>query len=167
LDVHADAEQVRLPAAAHTRRLGETLGAFLQPGDCIALFGPIGAGKTTLVQGLAVGVGSERRATSPSFVLVHQYQGRPTLLHADLYRLQDGVEFEDLGLAEMAESEGAALAIEWCERCVEALPADRLEIHLTHTPTGRDGELRGVGCRGARLLRQAVASDCLGELWVH
>lgn len=141
-----------LPAPRDTLQLGQALGRCLEAGDCVALFGPVGAGKTTLVQGMAEGTGSTEHATSPSFVLVHRYSGTPNLLHADLYRIERASEFEDLALEELAEAEGAAMAIEWCERCPGSLPAVRLEVHMSYAAEGRRVLPRAVGLRAEALL---------------
>ncbi len=146
------ASPVWLPALPDTLQFGQALGRCLEAGDCVALFGPVGAGKTTLVQGMAEGIGSLEPATSPSFVLVHRYAGTPNLLHADLYRIERESEYEDLALEEMAEADGAALAIEWCERCPGSLPADRLEVRISYVGQGRQALPRATGTRAAALL---------------
>lgn len=113
-----------------TRRLGVRLGALLQPGDLICLSGDLGAGKTTLVQGVAQGWGSLDNVSSPTFVLVNEYR-RPNgdcLFHLDAYRMANWQEAEDLDLDRMAEN--GPLVIEWPERIKEALSADRLWINL-------------------------------------
>ena len=147
-----DCMALDLRSVEETIRLGRALGARLISGDYVALFGPIGAGKTTVVRGMTEGTGSPILATSPSFVLVHQYPGDPILLHADLYRLTDAREVEDLGIAEQAFELGAAIAVEWPERCPEGLPADRLEVHLGFANGGRTAEVRALGERANRLL---------------
>ncbi len=118
-----------------TRRLGEKLGARLKPGDLVLLFGDLGAGKTTFVQGLARGLGvpPETYVSSPSFALVHEYQGRIPLYHVDLYRLSPE-ETEDLGLAELL-SQGA-MVIEWAERLAENLPV-RFKVFLRYLSEGK------------------------------
>jgi tRNA threonylcarbamoyladenosine biosynthesis protein TsaE len=113
-----------------TRRLGMRLGALLQPGDLVCLSGDLGAGKTTLVQGIAQGWGSTDSVSSPTFVLVNQYR-KPdgvSLYHLDAYRLQNAIEAEDLDLDLMIES--GALVIEWPERILPALQEDRLWVTL-------------------------------------
>ena len=113
-----------------TRRMGVRLGSLLQPGDLICLSGDLGAGKTTLVQGIAQGWGTLDNVSSPTFVLVNEYR-RPDgrcLYHLDAYRLANWLEAEDLDLERMLES--GPLVIEWPERIKEVLAPDRLWVSL-------------------------------------
>jgi tRNA threonylcarbamoyladenosine biosynthesis protein TsaE len=115
-----------------TRRLGIRLGALIRPGDLICLSGDLGAGKTTLVQGMVQGFGSLDAVSSPTFVIVNQYR-RPdgvVLSHLDAYRLQNAYEGEDLDLYLMLER--GALVVEWPERIDAALPVDRLWVKLRY-----------------------------------
>ena len=133
-----------------TERLGEALAPSLAPGDVILLDGPLGAGKTRLVAGLARGLGCRSRVRSPSFTLVNEYEGRLPLVHLDLYRLA-GPEAEELGLDERLER--GVLAVEWGERlpqhlCQQAL-ALRFEIA---SATERRIHASGEGARGCQLL---------------
>ncbi|MCS6913434.1 MAG: tRNA (adenosine(37)-N6)-threonylcarbamoyltransferase complex ATPase subunit type 1 TsaE [Myxococcales bacterium] len=150
---------LHLPDVAATRRLGRTLGRLLQPGDVLGLDGPLGAGKTSLVQGLARGLGVPARVpvTSPTFTLLCEYQGRMPLYHADLYRLREAAELGELGLWEAAEA-GGVLVVEWLARFPEAAPPERLQIELAFPPSGpgRQAHLTGRGRRAAELL-QALA----------
>ena len=117
-------------SAVQTRRLGIRLGALLRVGDLVCLSGELGAGKTTLVQGIAQGWGSLDSVFSPTFVLCNQYR-RPdgTLLHhLDAYRLNSAAEGEDLDLDLMIET--GALVVEWAERIQTVLPAEYLSIKL-------------------------------------
>ena len=109
------------------RRLGERLG----PGDVVALSGPLGAGKTTLTKGLAdgLGVAEPRWVTSPTFVLVHEYEGRVPVYHIDAYRLRGPADAEAMGADEMFFGEGVAI-VEWSERIAAALPDERLDIAM-------------------------------------
>ncbi|HSO27287.1 MAG TPA: tRNA (adenosine(37)-N6)-threonylcarbamoyltransferase complex ATPase subunit type 1 TsaE [Anaerolineales bacterium] len=119
-------------SAEQTRRVGMRLGAFLQPGDVVALQGDLGAGKTTLVQGVAHGWGSLDQASSPTFVLVNVYR-RPDghrLYHLDAYRLANTAEAWDLDLEHML-SDGP-LVVEWANRIQGALPAENLWIRLRY-----------------------------------
>lgn len=116
-------------SAEQTRRAGIRLGALLEAGDLVCLIGDLGAGKTTLVQGLSAGWGSLDAATSPTFVLVNVYR-RPggRLFHLDAYRLSGAAEAEDLDLDALLE--GGPLVIEWADRIQEALPPERLWVTL-------------------------------------
>jgi len=143
-----------------TRRLGIRLGKFLLPGDLICLQGELGAGKTTLVQGMAQGWGSTDPVSSPTFVLVNVYR-RPAsgqLFHLDAYRLEGAAEAEELDLAGLL-LEGA-LVVEWPERIAPVLPADRLWAQLEYeSEEHRAMRFVAGGSRHQRLLeslQQAV-----------
>ena len=117
-----------------TLSLGRKLASRLGPGDCVALVGQLGAGKTVLVRGIAAGLGLEdqRLVASPTFVLVHEYPANVPVFHLDLYRLSaPQEELVDLGIDEML-SEGVVL-IEWADRAGQALPSPhwQVEIELT------------------------------------
>lgn len=113
-----------------TRRLGARLGELLKPGDLICLSGELGAGKTTMVQGIAQGWGSTDRVTSPTFVLVNQYSRTDgqELNHLDAYRLQNALEAEDLDPEFMLEK--GALVVEWADRISTALPNEKLDVQM-------------------------------------
>jgi tRNA threonylcarbamoyladenosine biosynthesis protein TsaE len=113
-----------------TRRLGFRLGALLRASDILCLSGDLGAGKTTLVQGLGQGWGSLDQVSSPTFVLVNEYR-RPDgscMFHLDAYRLGSAWEAEDLDLDRMLES--GPLVVEWPERIKTVLPENNLWINL-------------------------------------
>jgi tRNA threonylcarbamoyladenosine biosynthesis protein TsaE len=123
---------LRLPTPAATAALGRRLGESARPGDVITLGGSLGAGKTTLTQaiGLGLGVPESCYITSPTFSLLHEYQGRMVLYHLDLYRLSgQEEELEELGLVDYLYGEGLAV-IEWAERLGNLMPAERLHITL-------------------------------------
>ncbi|MDR8408766.1 tRNA (adenosine(37)-N6)-threonylcarbamoyltransferase complex ATPase subunit type 1 TsaE [Nonomuraea sp. NPDC005501] len=132
------------------RAYGARLAARLRPGDLVVLSGPLGAGKTTLVQGIAEGLKVRGPITSPTFVIarVHPSLGQgPPLVHADAYRLGGDLEVDDLDLD--ASLEDSVTVVEWGEGLVEGLSEDRLEIHIDRE-TGDDARLvtlRGVGAR--------------------
>ncbi len=114
-----------------TRRLGMRLGALLKPGMVVGLIGDLGAGKTTLVQGIAAGWGALDPVTSPTFILLNVYR-RPdgqNLYHLDAYRLQSPNEAWDLDLPSAWDS--GPLVVEWADRIADVLPPDRLDIRLT------------------------------------
>jgi tRNA threonylcarbamoyladenosine biosynthesis protein TsaE len=113
-----------------TRRVGMRLGALLRPGDVICLTGDLGAGKTTLVQGLAVGWGSLDPVSSPTFMLVNVYRkvDKTLLYHLDAYRLNGPLDALDLDI-DMMMDEGS-LVVEWADRIEAALPVERLWVSL-------------------------------------
>jgi tRNA threonylcarbamoyladenosine biosynthesis protein TsaE len=116
----------------HTDRLGQVLGRALRGGETIALYGPLGAGKTAFVRGIAQGLGaSPTVVTSPTFVVIHEYQGRLPLAHMDLYRIRTPRELESTGLTEYFSGQ-TVTAIEWADKGLALLPHDRIEITLSH-----------------------------------
>lgn len=129
-----------------TVELGRQLAGRLGRGDCVALVGDLGAGKTALARGLALGLGlaDPRRVSSPTFVLVQEYACRVPVYHIDLYRLADAArELPSLGLAEMLQA--GIVLIEWADRAADALPKPRWEIRLAHTgPRSRKVEMRRI-----------------------
>jgi tRNA threonylcarbamoyladenosine biosynthesis protein TsaE len=117
-----------------TQAFGRHFAERLSVGDCVALVGGLGAGKTALTRGIAAGLGLEdtRLVSSPTYVLVQEYIGKMPIFHLDLYRMVDpGAELADLGLEEMLE-EGVTL-IEWSDRAETALPTNRWEITIEIT----------------------------------
>ena len=114
-----------------TRDLGAVIGSLAEGGDVYLLSGNLGTGKTCLTQGIAFGLGIKEYACSPSFMIAREYQGRLTLYHLDLYRLDRIEEIVDLGIDEYFK-EDAVCAIEWAEKGAGALPVDSLVIELEH-----------------------------------
>lgn len=103
----------KIPTIEDTREAARFVAARLQTGDCIALEGEMGAGKTTFVRALAEALGCRQEATSPTFALANRYDGTITLWHLDLYRLRSEEELEDIGIEEYAWPEEGATVIEW------------------------------------------------------
>ena len=115
-----------------TWRIGELLGALLGPGDIVCLYGDLGAGKTSLSYGIALGLGvKEQYITSPTFTFVNEYEGRVPFYHIDLYRLKDPGELENIGFEEYLGSDGVTV-IEWAERAEDELPEERLSVYLNY-----------------------------------
>lgn len=143
----------RLADADAMRALGASLGRLVEPGDAVALIGDLGAGKTVFVQGLAAGLGYDRPVTSPTFTLIHVYEGgRTTLFHADLYRLERAAELEDVGLDDVFRQEGVAV-VEWADRFPGVMPGDHVEVRLEIvSATERKLTARGLGERSAVLV---------------
>jgi tRNA threonylcarbamoyladenosine biosynthesis protein TsaE len=115
-----------------TERIGSLVGTLLIPGDVIALTGELGSGKTTLVRGLAQGMGfSGEEVVSPSFTLVNEYDGPLPLFHIDLYRLRNAGELHEIGYEEYITEAGVAV-IEWADRVLDAIPHESLWITLRY-----------------------------------
>jgi tRNA threonylcarbamoyladenosine biosynthesis protein TsaE len=147
----------RTAAVEETERWGEALAPAVKPGDVIALIGPLGAGKTRFVAGLARGIAAAARVRSPTYTLVNEYPGRVPLIHLDLYRVSPA-EVEELGLDEYLER--GVLVAEWGEK----LPAARRAEALTLTfaivsESERTIAADAQGGRGAELLAAWRALD--------
>jgi tRNA threonylcarbamoyladenosine biosynthesis protein TsaE len=126
-------------APEDTEALAERLARGLQPGDRIDLRGRLGSGKTTFVRGLARGLGLDPNLVhSPTFTRVHRYRGPVTLVHADLYRVESEMQYEELGL-EAEEEASSIFVVEWGERLPPGSPAPtlRVEIEITGDLTRR------------------------------
>lgn len=113
-----------------TFAIGETLGRSLRGGETLLLSGDLGAGKTVFARGVAAGLGiNPRDVASPTFILVDKHEGRLTLFHADLYRLENETDMLELGLEEFASS-GAVVVVEWGERLPAAAREEAIEVRI-------------------------------------
>jgi tRNA threonylcarbamoyladenosine biosynthesis protein TsaE len=120
---------------------GEALGRVLEPGELVTFEGELGAGKTTLIQAVARGLGVTTPATSPTYALVHRYQGsRGPVFHLDCFRLRSPEEAADLDWEGLV-SEGDAILVEWPERAGAWIPKPTRRFRLTHLP---DPSRRGL-----------------------
>jgi len=118
---------------ADTTRFGQLLARALSPGDVVALQGQLGAGKTRLVQAIAAELGCDHAfVVSPTFTLIHEYDGQLPIYHVDAYRLKDSDEFLDMGGGELLNGEGVCL-IEWADRIRDLMPMDHLRIEIEVT----------------------------------
>jgi tRNA threonylcarbamoyladenosine biosynthesis protein TsaE len=129
---------VTLDSELETTRLGHALAAVVEPGVVIGLVGPLGAGKTRLARAISEALDVDPAAiTSPTFVLIHEYEGRLPVYHFDAYRLESPRAFEDLGVADYWAGLGVCL-VEWADRVRSSLPDDCWMVTLEHTgPTAR------------------------------
>ena len=135
---------VSVPAPSDMESLGRRLAAALQPGDIVLLNGSLGAGKTLLVSGIAQALGVEARVTSPSFLVVKQYEGLLPIVHADVYRLGSTAEFTDLELID--EAEDGVLLIEWGDAIRPALPEEIINVEIEVNDDGsRSVAISGEG----------------------
>ena len=151
---------IEVATAAGMQALGRRLAGLLRAGDLVVLSGPLGAGKTTLVQGIGEGLGVRGPVTSPTFVIARVHPALadgPGLVHADAYRLGSVAEVDDLDLD--ASLDGCVTVVEWGEGLVEGLAADRLEVSITMSPGGPAVEGRAAETRW-------VSLTGIGDRWV-
>ena len=123
------ATELQSASPEETERAGERLAARLRPGSVVALVGDLGAGKTCFIRGLARGLGVSQIVSSPTFVLVNQYQGRLPVFHVDAYRTESLAELLDLGLEEYIDGDGVTV-VEWADKLRALLPAKTIWVHL-------------------------------------
>jgi tRNA threonylcarbamoyladenosine biosynthesis protein TsaE len=161
-DAHQSTMTLLSASVEQTVAIGRIIGGVLRQGDVIALSGPLGAGKTQLVRGMADGVGTDPRlVASPTYVLMHEYTGRLTLVHIDAYRLQGLSDLESIGWTDELLDESATV-IEWADRIAPELPADCLTITLNHVDDNtRQLTLQFCHAWGERLshLRESVSTQ--------
>jgi tRNA threonylcarbamoyladenosine biosynthesis protein TsaE len=156
--------ELEVPTAARMRELGRRLAGLLRAGDLVVVTGPLGAGKTTLVQGIGQGLDVRGPVTSPTFVIarVHPSLGAgPALVHADAYRLGSRAEVDDLDLD--TDLDTSVTVVEWGEGLVEDLAAGHLEIEIAMTPVtapaGAADEPRTVRLTGRGRRWEAAAES--------
>lgn len=138
-----------------TERIGELLGALLSRGDIVALAGELGTGKTTLVKGIAQGMGIEgAEVASPSFTLINEYEGPFSLFHIDLYRLDDERELVGIDYDEYIKGDGVTI-IEWADRIPQAVPRESLWIQLRYLDAERrEIVFQGHGDRSEKIVEE-------------
>jgi tRNA threonylcarbamoyladenosine biosynthesis protein TsaE len=157
---------VTVPDAAATRALGEALAGVLRAGDLVLLSGPLGAGKTTLTQGIGAGLGVRGQVASPTFIIarVHPALGEgPDLVHVDAYRLASLQEVDALDLDTSLED--SVTVVEWGEGKVEALAEDRLEVEVRRPRGGADGAADPEDLAGAS--PREVRVTAVGDRWAE
>jgi tRNA threonylcarbamoyladenosine biosynthesis protein TsaE len=159
---------IEVATADDMRALGQRLAALLRPGDLVVLSGPLGAGKTTLVQGIGQGLNVRGPVTSPTFVIARVHPslgGGPVLVHADAYRLASPAEVDDLDLD--ADIGSSVTVVEWGEGLVEGLAADRLEVTIAITAAAAgSGSGSGAGGGGGTADdSRTVRLSGVGERW--
>jgi tRNA threonylcarbamoyladenosine biosynthesis protein TsaE len=126
-----------------TVALGRTLSLHLRAGDVVAFYGDLGAGKTTMIKGVAAGLGVAEVVKSPSFVIVTEYAGKLPVYHVDLYRLNENSDFESIGLDSYLDGDGVCL-IEWAERAEKVLPDKAIRVRMSVEDSGRRIEITGL-----------------------
>jgi tRNA threonylcarbamoyladenosine biosynthesis protein TsaE len=156
---------VPLPTRRATIRLARALAKALEPGDLLILSGDLGAGKTFFTRALsrALGVPSREPITSPTFTLMHEYEARVPITHADLYRVGDEDELLHLGLRNR-RGEGSVLIVEWGEPFEGALGGDALHLTFDLDPAGsRKARIQASGKRSSLLLEDLRRTIGLGS----
>ena len=118
-----------------TIKLGEKIGSKLVKGDVIAMQGTLAAGKTTITKGIAKALGIDDTITSPTFCLISEYYGKMPLYHMDVYRLEGGDDFVNLGTDDMIYGDGVSI-IEWSEKIMEELPKRTIILKITPLDDG-------------------------------
>jgi len=133
-------------SAGETVKLAARLARALVPGDCLALIGDLGSGKTTFVKGLAYGLGFKKKdyVSSPTFVILKNYPARIPIYHFDVYRLSTLNEFQGIGLEEFIGSQGICV-IEWADKLEGLLPPDHIRIEFS--TAGQGDRLRKIVVR--------------------
>ncbi len=132
---------------SETERFGSSLATRLVAGSIVALYGPLGAGKSVLVRGMARALGIVEPITSPSYTIVAEYSSAIPLIHIDLYRTSSDEELEMLGFDEIISKPGI-IAIEWADRADNFLPMDSIRIHISICEGGREITIEGRNIEG-------------------
>ncbi len=135
--------QLRTNGVDATRAMAGALADLAEPRDVLVLSGDLGAGKTAFTQGFGAALGVEERITSPTFTLVHEYEGRIRVHHVDVYRLDEASEVFDLALPELLD-DGGVTVIEWGNLILPELPRDYLDLRLELADVGEDPDVRLV-----------------------
>lgn len=140
-----------------TKAFGKRLAKYFKQGDIICFFGDLGSGKTTIIKGIAEGLKIDsKKVNSPTFVLMNVYEGRRTLFHFDLYRLEDIEGISSTGYDEFFYGNGVSF-IEWADRLGTFLPKEYLKVEMTHkTLEERRIKLTAKGVRYQELLTKAM-----------
>lgn len=134
-------------SAEETEALGAALAQKLRPGDVVAYYGGLGAGKTAFTRGLARGLGCAGRVTSPTFTIVNEYDGPTPLFHFDMYRLGSSDELYDIGWEDYL-ARGGVCAVEWSERISDALPPGAVTVTISRCTENEDW--RRIAVEGVR-----------------
>ncbi len=158
---------LRTATADDTRGVGTAIAPLLRIGDVLVLTGELGAGKTTLVRGIASGLGAVEHVASPTFTLVREYvTGRVPVAHVDVFRLDRVQDVVDLALDEL-EGGACVLIVEWGDAVKELLPDDRLRVELTTEDPAAETDARRITITsaGASWLERADELEAVTDPW--
>jgi tRNA threonylcarbamoyladenosine biosynthesis protein TsaE len=147
-----------------TTAVGAALAPILRPGDVVSLTGDLGAGKTTLVQGAARGLGVEEAVLSPTFTLVREYRGSVPVYHLDVYRLDRIQDVIDLGFEEIIDR-GGVVFIEWGDAIEALLPDSHLQVELTLFDGDDNGRRLAITGRGRRWAERWEGLESVLDPW--
>ncbi|MBL1227791.1 tRNA (adenosine(37)-N6)-threonylcarbamoyltransferase complex ATPase subunit type 1 TsaE [Enterococcus sp. BWB1-3] len=158
--------EIIVDSSQETEELAKTIGRAANAGDIIILSGDLGAGKTTLTKGIALGLGITQMIKSPTYTIVREYlNGRLPLYHMDVYRVESGIE--DLALDEYFEGSGLSV-VEWGEMLKEELPNEYLRIQINKDSAKEEKRMiliDGIGCNGQAFLSR-ISESAGKNLWI-
>lgn len=123
-------QEITTSSVEETEAAGEALGRGLAPGAVVAMYGGLGAGKTAFVRGMARGLRSGARVTSPTFTIVNEYEGRLPLFHFDMYRLSSSDELFDIGWDDYL-GRGGVCVVEWSEKVEDAFDGSEIRVEIS------------------------------------
>ena len=154
-------EKILSKSPGETTVFGKRLAKYLKGGDIVCLLGDLGSGKTTLIKGIAQGLKvDQKKVNSPTFVLLNIYEGRLTLFHFDLYRLENVEDIRSIEYDEFLYGNGVSV-IEWADRMGALLPKEYLQIELTHrSPEERLIRLTAKGRRYNHMIGHITPAHC-------
>lgn len=147
--------KIRLKGLEESKDFGIKLGKFLKSGDIVCLNGDLGAGKTTISKSIGLGLGVNDYITSPTFNLINEYQGRLTMYHFDVYRLDNVDDLYDLGFDEYFYGNGVCV-IEWADRIEEVIPKERIVLDIEN---GDDMDERIIRIHGEGPTYQEIIKE--------
>lgn len=156
--------ELRTETADETRDVGEALASMLRPRDTVILTGDLGAGKTTLVQGVGRGLGVEDHVASPTFTLIREYAGRLDIAHVDVYRLDRVQDVVDLGLDEVGPPD-RVLLVEWGDAIEDILGSDALRVELTTPEPTSERRHISMEPRGRSWIARCEALEATTRRW--
>lgn len=142
-----------LKTPEETTEFGIKLGKILKEKDIICLTGDLGAGKTHLTKGIAIGLEIEEDITSPTFTIVHEYAGRLPLYHFDVYRICDSSEMYEIGFDDYLFGNGVSI-IEWANLVEDLIPEEAIQIELKYKEVGRELIMSGLGKRFEEIVEE-------------